>query len=278
MRSIRLAVCALVLAGLCGCGGNASSPVSATPQSAQFGIVSGNWGLTLLSFSSPTFGASGGGNLVQNGTTISGIIHLSGTPCFDPVADDLIVSGTASGSTTAFDGVITFKTAPVRGQTITFTSSTFPPPIPGLNGILDGSFTLDGGTCAPGTHGSMAGTMVPSVTGNWKGAFTPSLAGATPLSATANLTQGGPDAHGVFQISGNMAFTGSKCFTGGTITNGSIFGANAILTIATNDGGQITFSPQLPIVGTGSGMEGLYVIETGACSFDTGNGLLNKQP
>jgi hypothetical protein len=124
----------------------------------------------------------------------------------------------------------------------------------------------------------MSGSMVPTVTGSWKGAFTPSLAGATPLGATANLTQSGQDAHGAFQISGNMAFTGSKCFTAGTITSGSILGTNAILTIATNDGGQVIFSPQLPSGSTSSGMEGLYEIQTGACSFDSGNGLLNKQP
>jgi hypothetical protein len=277
MRSTWLAVYALALFGVCGCGGTSSSLTPATPQTAQFGIVSGNWGLTMLSFGSPpAFGAGGGGNLVQNGTTISGIIHLSGSPCFDPVTDDLVVSGTATGSTTAF-GVITFKTAPVRGQTITFSSGTLAP-IAGLNELLVGSFTLDGGTCAPGTHGSMSGVMVPSVTGSWKGAFTPSLVGATPLAATANLTQTGPDAHGVFQISGNLAFSGSKCFTAGTITSGSILGTNATLTIATNDGGLVTFSPQLPDRAKGPAMEGLYEIQTGACSFDAGDGLLNKQP
>jgi len=124
----------------------------------------------------------------------------------------------------------------------------------------------------------MSGIMVPPVTGSWKGAFTPSLMGATPLVVTANLTQSSPDAHGAFQISGNMAFTGSKCFTAGTITSGSVLGPNAILTIATNDGGQLTFSPQLPNQATGPGMEGLYEIQTGACSFDSGDGVLNKQP
>jgi hypothetical protein len=278
MRFSWLAVYALVLVGVCGCGGTSNSLTSPTPQTAQFGIVSGNWGFSMLSFGSPAIGAEGGGNLVQNGTNISGILHLSGSPCFDPLTDDLFVSGTATGSTTAFDGVITFKTAPVRGQTITFTSGTLPPPIPGLNELMVGSFTLDGGTCAPGMHGSMSGVMVPTVTGTWKGAFTPFLAGATPLAATANLTQSGPDAHGFFQISGNLAFSGSKCFTAGTITSGSVLGMNATLTIATNDGGQVSFSPQLPGRATSSGMEGLYAIQTGACSFDGGDGLLNKQP
>jgi hypothetical protein len=278
MRSLCLAACAVVLLGVCGCGGRSSSSTSATPLSPQFRIVAGNWGFTMLSLGSSLFATEGGGNLVQNGTTISGIIHLTGSPCFDPLTDDLVVSGTATGSATALDGVITFKTSPVRGQTITFISSTKTPSSPGQNQIIDGSFTLDGGTCAPGTNGVMVGIMVPSVTGNWKGAFTPFLLGATQIAATASLTQSAPDAHGFFQISGNLTFTGSQCFTSGTITSGSILGTDATLTITTDDGGQITFSPQLRSQATGPGMEGLYEIQTNACSIDSGDGLLNKQP
>lgn len=278
MRFIWLAVCAVIMPGMWGCGGNASSTTPATSPSAQFGIVSGNWGFSMFSTGATVFAAEGGGNLVQNGTSISGIIHLTGLPCFDPLTDDLIVSGTATGGTTSFGGVINFKTAPVRGQTITFVSSSLIGTIPGQNQVLNGSFTLDGGTCAPGAQGPMSGTVVSSVTGNWKGPLTPSLQGATPISATATLTQNGPDAHGLFQISGNLAFTGSPCFTSGTITSGSILGTNASLTITTNDGGQMVFLPQLPSQVTGSGLHGLYEIVTGACSFDSGDGLLTKQP
>lgn len=272
-----LAVCAIFLLWLAGCGGSSQNSTAPTPQTPQFGIVSGNWDLDMLSLS-PVLGMRAGGNLVQNGTAISGIIHVEGSPCFDPVADDLIVSGTATGGATAFGGAITFSTAPVRGQTFTFTSGSQPPTLPGLNNLLNGSFILTEGTCSPEVRGVLAGDVVSPVTGTWKGAFTPSLVGATPLGVTANLTQTGPDAHGFFQITGSLAFTGSKCFTSGTITSSSILGANAKLTIATSDAGQVVFSPQLTSAGTGPSMEGLYAIQAGACSFDSGDGLLSKQP
>jgi len=225
----------------------------------------------------PALDLSGGGNLVQNGTNISGIIHLSGSPCFDPIADDLVVSGSATGSGNTFDGVITLKTAPVRGQTITITSGRLPPPSPGINSAIVGGFTLEGGSCAPAAQGTMSGSMVPPATGTWKGAFTPSLVGASPLGVTANLSQTGPDLHGFFQITGSFSFTGSTCFTSGTITSSSVMGMNTSITITANDGSQVSFSPQLPSPATGPSLEGLYVIQTGACSLDSGDGLLNKQ-
>jgi hypothetical protein len=277
MRLIWLAVCAVIMAGTSGCGGNATSTSPVTSSSAQFGIVSGNWGFSMFSVGTTLFVANGGGNLIQNGTIISGIIHLSGSPCFDPITDDLVVTGTAS-EVTARTGSITLTTAPIRGQTITFISSTLISPIAEQNQVLSGTFTLDGGTCAPGTKGPMSAALVTSAAGNWKGTLTPSLQGATPLSATATLAQNGPDAHGFFQISGSLAITGSPCFTSGTITSGSLLGWNANLTITTNDGGQMVFSPQLPSLATSSGLHGPYQIVTGACSFDSGDGVLTKQP
>lgn len=275
-----LVVLPILFVSLFGCGGSSSPSASPTPpQNPQFGIASGNWNIILLSLPAqgPALNLSGGGELVQDGTNISGIIHLNGSPCFDPIADDLVVSGTATGSGNRFGGVITLKTAPVRGQTITITSGSLPPPSPGINSTFLGSFTLDGGSCAPAAQGTMAGGMVPPATGTWKGAFTPSLVGASPLGVTANLSQTGPDLHGFFQITGSFSFTGSTCFTSGIITSSSVMGMNTSMTITANDGSQLSFSPQLPSPVTGSSLEGLYVIQTGACSLDTGDGLLNKQ-
>ncbi|HYX52362.1 MAG TPA: hypothetical protein VE783_02860 [Candidatus Limnocylindrales bacterium] len=203
----------------------------------------------------PVLDLHGGGNLVQNGTTISGIIHLDGSPCFDPAADDIIVTGSAVGSEKAFDGVITLKTAPVRGQTITITSGALPPPAPGVNSSFTGTFTLAGGTCAPQTSGTMTGSMVPSVSGPWKGNFSPALVGSAPIGVTANLSQTGPDAHGFFQITGNFSFSGSTCFSSGTVTSSSVLGATTSLTLTANDGSQLTFSPQLTSAATGPSLK-----------------------
>ncbi len=272
-----LALYAISLLWLAGCGGSSQNGMQPPPQTPQFGIVSGNWDLDMLSLS-PALGMRAGGSLVQNGTAISGLLHISGSPCFDPLADDLVVSGTATGGAGPFGGTITFSTAPVRGQTITFTSGSQLPTLPGLNNLLNGSFTLSGGTCSPEVRGVLAGGVVTPATGTWKGAFTPSLVGAVPLGVTANLMQSGPDAHGFFQISGTFAFTGSKCFTSGTITSSNVVGASATFTIVTNDSSQLFFSAMLPDAANGASLQGPYQIQTGACSFDSGDGLLNKQP
>lgn len=91
------------LFGLCGCGG--SSSVS-NPPPPQFTIASGNWSVS----GTPPSLFFTGGFLTQNGTAVSGTLHLIALPRLDPFADDLVVTGTISGSN------LSITTAPVKGE------------------------------------------------------------------------------------------------------------------------------------------------------------------
>ena len=262
MRFLGLVVlCGLVC--LCGCGGSSgTTPVS---QGPQFGIASGNWDLVMLTlpFSSAM---QAGGSLTQTGTTISGTLHITGSPCFDPVADDVIVNGTAS------DGVISMTTVPVRGQTITLTSGSLPPPLPGSNTTIFGSWKLTGGTCADGLQGNVSARLVRSLTGTWKGNVT----GLFNAGVTAVLTQTGPDAHGFFHLSGSFSFSGSACFTSGTISNSQLTGATFDVLINTSDAGQTELSGTMDNLGPAA-MQSTFDILSGVCSGEFGLGRLTQQ-
>src|SRR5215467_12328197 len=102
----------MILSGsLISCGGSGGIFGGGGPQ---FRIASGNWSVPL--FSSGTQVGLAGGTLSQNGSTISGVFHISGSSCFDPVADTLMVQGKVS------DGganPLTLTSSAVRGQTLT---------------------------------------------------------------------------------------------------------------------------------------------------------------
>jgi hypothetical protein len=246
-----------------GCGGNSST--STGSSTAEFGIIPGNWDIIMLTLSNPNPGSGrAGGNLTQTGSTISGTLHMAGSRCFDPL-DDLLVTGQASARS------ISITTAPVQGQTVTFTSADFPPVLPIPNSVVVGSYTISGGACAAGEKGSFAASLVPSLTGTWKG----SLLGLFNGDVTGTLSQTGPDPHGFYHLSGVFTFTGSPCFTSGTIANSQLFGGTMNAAIDTNDGEQTllnaTFDTPPPR------LDSIFSIQSGACSTDTGAATLIKQ-
>lgn len=131
----------------------------------------------------------------------------------------------------------------VNGQYITFsgtkdTTATH----------LTGTYTISGG-CAKGATGTLSGTRYAQLVGTYAG----SIAGTTPAQTMtltlAQFVQG--TGQGDFLISGNAVFTGSACFTKGTMagTAGSVLGSGVSLTFNTDDasGAQVivngTFDP-----------------------------------
>lgn len=221
IRSKGLTLATLSLLLFNGCGGSNSSP----PQPPQFIINSGNWTIPF------TGGMTVGGQLTQNGNTISGVLHVLGSTCFDPVADELTVNGTVSSDPNA-KNALSFSTASLRGQVITmnatwedFKPQEAPPPTSPQNPIffLVGNATLMGGNCTGATGGG--GTFT-DFSGNWVDRL-----GVEKMS----MSQTGPDAQGFFHVSGTISNT-PPCFNTGTVTSSSIAGDMNQVTITTDTG------------------------------------------
>lgn len=174
--------------------------------------------------------ATAGGSLIQTGSTINGILYVDGSPCFDPVADELIVTGKASndGSNT-----VTFSSAPIRGQVLTVNGSVLPlsiipPNLPQF--LLDGSATISGGACAGQVDSQLVNL---SLTNNWS--INVNAPPPTP-TGTANLTQSAPDGSGISHVTGTFTFMNTSCFTSGTVFSSRVLGDSLQMTINTDTG------------------------------------------
>jgi hypothetical protein len=263
MRSC-LVVFTLLLV-LCGCGGSVNTTEAPNPGAPQFTIVSGNWAMALFPQSFPNgAGLTAGGVVNQSGNALSGILHIVGSTCFDAKLDDLIVSGTIAG------GTVTLNSAALRGQVLTITAT------PALNQTgavteLSGTWSVTGGACA--NRGTSLMVSVPPMGGTWSGSLASGLAG----TATAILTQSGPDVHGFFQVSGNFVFTGSACFASGNLASGSVSGLLGDILLNTSDAGQT----QVTIVhDPGPPKENFFAefaVLSGTCSGNFGQATLAKQ-
>lgn len=182
--------------------------------------------------------------LTQNGNSISGTLFVTGSPCFDPVADPLIVSGSVSSDFNA-PNALTLSSQPVRGQVLTVnatwdrsTPPTIPPATAPTNPVarLVGMSSVAGGSCA-GTFN--VGIDQTDFSGTWL-VLMHSSSGAT-ANLTAVMSPTGPDAQGFFHVSGTFAVTNSPCFTSGTINPNSFAGDIGALTV-TMDTGQLVGS------------------------------------
>jgi len=256
MRLLQMSLASAILSVAVGCGGGSSPTVHAA-------IASGNWAVLLFSNANPPLPVTLGGSLMQQGNNISGILHVPDTTCFDPVLDDLVVNGTVDGLT------VTFSTVPIRGQTITIsaTASTA-----GSTSTLKGSYTSVGSTCIGG-NGTVAALLVSPLTGTFSG----QVMGSLTSTVTANLTQTGPDAHGFFHLSGNFSFSGSPCFSSGTIASSSLSGIQADFAINTNDGGQTAVTGLNTMMGVTNNLSAVLIVRSGTCAGLAGNGTLTKQ-
>ena len=260
MRLSQVWIASAVLLAVCGCGGGSTAATTSTVPPI---LASGNWALVLFSQSNPPLPLTLGGSLIQQGNSVLGVLHAPTSSCFDPMLDDLVVSGSVDGQT------VTFSTEPVRGQTITISTT-----VKSAGGIsaLSGTYTFSGSTCI-GATGTASGFLIPPLTGIFAGPVTGSLTG----NVTANLTQTGPDEHGFFHLSGNLTFSGSPCFTSGTIVSSSLSGIVADFSITTNDGGHTAVAGLNSLLGITPSFGISPTVETGTCAGLAGDGSLTKQ-
>lgn len=244
---------------LCGCGSSSSVP---NPPVPQFTMASGDWSLPLLT-GSPQLLVFAGGLLTQNGSAVSGTLHLLVLPCLDAFADDLQATGTVSGNT------LTISTTPLRGQVLTLSLH----PSPGQSGIvvaMEGSGNLTG-PCA--VAGTITASLIPPLDGVFQGTLNNPISG----ELTANLTQSGPDAHGFFHLSGDFSLSGSSCFTSATIADSTIFGGSVTITLNTDTGRALLVGGHVVKAGEPEQINAVLDIQGGPCSGQSGLVFLKKQ-
>lgn len=274
--SMRVVAVALLSVSLAGCGGGGGS--NETPQ---FTIATGNWTFPLVASvgADDTYtGPFAGGLLSQNGNTISGILYVTGSPCFDPVADALTVQGTVSGDPNAANA-LTFTTSTVRGQSLSvsatwaqiFNPGLPPPPNSPPNPVsrLEGTWTITGGSCADAGKSRF---KLAGFTGSWRGFgfFGGQLTGVA-------LSQTGPDAQGFSHLSGTFTVANSPCFTTGTVANTSFAGDIGQMNVVM-DSGQLTGSAQATLLLDAgvyrSTITFNFVVHGGSCNGQSQMGFL----
>jgi hypothetical protein len=240
---------------VCGCGSgyNGGNP------GQNLNLASGNWNVGGVSTTNPGLRFLGGTSLNQSGTNVSGVMHLVDPPCFHLI-ENVNVSGSVNGSR------LTLTSVPVNGQTLS--SSTT-----GSDTSLTGTYAFSGAACAPADQGILNLTLVPPATGTWTGTLTSSQGPVTQVSAT--LTQSGPDAQGLFMLSGTATFSGGTCLASGTVT-GLAVGATYTLIVA--PGGSIesiVISGVLTDPATATALPVIYSSTATGC-VDSGTGNLSK--
>jgi hypothetical protein len=243
-----------------GCGGGSSNQTSANPLTIQ----AGNW--SLIANSTKVAGAAAylGGSLTQSGSTITGMMHIMGSTCFDP-ATGVAVTGTVSGNS------VSFSSGSVAGQVLSAKLS-------GTSSSLSGTYTINGG-CSNGDAGNVAGTLVPSISGSWAGTI---VSGSNTTTVTASLTQAATaSSDGSFPVTGTLNFTGSPCSRAGSLANSFIAGPVVYVEAATQDmdggTGHLYYAGLLSQPSTARSMDGAYAVDAGMCMGDTYTVSMTKQ-
>ncbi len=252
--AISMAFCLLVLFG---CGAANLTPSLNSPAQ-QFSIARGNW----------SFGASSsintdrgeflmGGHLEQNGSTITGILHIASSRCFK-VDQDIPVSGTIESDTASLTSL------PVGHQVLHAS-------LIGHDSTLVGNYLFSGG-CSDGDEGSLNGKLVPPVSGMWN-AIETQADKSESLVNMALAQSAHANGHGVYPLSGTFAFTGSSCQVSGRITSGYVAGSIVVINAATDEsaGGTGTFRMEGDFAsGQPASIVGAYSYGTGSCKDRAG--------
>ena len=253
-------VCSSAVIGLLllftACGGGDSSG-GTNPNNTQ--LTSGNWGIEATSQVLPSNGTAYiGGNINHSGTSITGVMHIFNSSCFD-FGTNIYFSGTSNGNS------INFTSAPMDGQVVSVTATA------SGSKSLSGTYSIAGG-CSAGDHGTISGTFVPSISGTWKATET---VGSQTLTTTATVTQQATaDQWGTFPLSGSITFAGpTTCFTGGTINVVNSFIAGDLvavlgdMTVPGGGSGQLYYVGFLNNPAAPTQIVGMYDTESTACSL-----------
>lgn len=266
MRWIAVSILfSLALLTGCGGGGGGSTSTNSPSTPSNSGVSSGNW--SLAAASSVVAGKTYiGGSLLQSGTSLSAIMHIDGSSCYD-----LLTNIPFTGSVTGTN--FTLTSSSINSQVITVTGTI------ANSSSIQGSYTITGG-CATGDKGTVTGVLVPSISGTWKA--TDMSTGVT-ITITGNIIQStSATSDGLFLLSGNFTYANSPCSTGGTIKSASFIAGDVVAVDAnTNDKngttGETQFIAFLDSPTTPTSFTGDYQIVSGYCTGETGTLKFVKQ-
>ena len=255
-----------ILASGCGSSGSNSGGSNGPPMTMESGLHEMKAEVPNV-FTSNEFVLVG--SLMQNGSSVSGIMHFQGSSCF-PFSTDISITGTATPSE------IDLKTVLPNGQQVVFTGLTHPG---GHGEFLAGNYAVIGAGCLPTVSG-LASDEAHALGGNWIGSLNSSSGSMARISLNMNPT--GPDAHGLFSATGNATITGGTCFGSANIDPSTLLildGSTLVLDdAAPSSTGKtvLTFTTLFgpSNVGFGSG-GGTYTSNEGACS-DSGTFNLSQ--
>ncbi len=239
-----------VTAGICGFQQGCST--SATPAASSVLTpvnIAGNWIFTATSSSSVPITIAG--LVTQNGSTFSGSMSISGSPC--------ALTGSLSGTMTG--NVITaslVENETDATQTISLTGA-----VSSDGNLASGNYAAPAGGCTNGDAGTWSGTwtqMAPvNIAGNWTFSTTSSDY-PVQTAVTGTVTQSGPIFSGSMNISGTpCALTGSLS---GTMTGDAI---SAFLAENEVDNTQ-TISLTGTVSSDGNSASGSYSAPAGGCT------------
>ena len=230
---------------------------------AQASIAAGNW--YLQAASQATSGTSQipqfGGSLAQTGSTISGVLHVNNSSCFD-WATDVPVSGTVTG------GTVTLTSDSIIGQIITITGAA-------TSNLITGTYSIASG-CAGGDYGTITAVLLSPATGNWTGAFS---SNGTANTATASFSQGSPNADGYSPLSGTFTLSGPQCSFAGTLATQQswILGNLVQAVVNVSDGSVLALNGYFIDVSTSANqMTVNFSISGGTCSGQSGSITFNR--
>ena len=209
MKLVSASFLLVLYLGLSGCGGSdMTNPGPPGPFHSDFYEIAGT------SNSGASFNFTLNGSLTFSGNSITGVMHISNSPCFS-FNTDIPVTG-STGTNSAGDFSVELHLTLPSGQTL------FMPMIhPGGHGsIVAGTYLLTGAGCATPDAGSASGGTS-GFTGLWRGSFASSS--GNNFQGTLTLTQTGPDAHGFFSATGTGTITGGTCFSVATVDASTVF-------------------------------------------------------
>lgn len=241
-------VLALVLSG---CGGSSQGPLIPFSQ--------GLWEISGTSTSNPSLNFDLAGSLMQNGASVSGIQHFRSSACF-PFSTDIPASGKLTD--TQLDLTLSLP----GGQKITLSNLIHPG---GHPQFLNGPYTVSGPGCMAADQGN-GGLSAQAFTASWIGTLTSST--GAKANMMLQLTQTGPDAHGLFSATGSATITGGTCFSAATIDPSTVLlgkGSTLVLdnSVAGTSGKTVLSGDFFPASNVGFGsFNGTYTSTQGTCS------------
>lgn len=242
----------LVCLALFGCGGGSSMQQQPPPFTSGLYSISG-------SYDSLAFAFNIYGSLMQNGSSVSGVMHNE-SPCFT-FDTDIPVAGTLLNDANL---TVNLSITLPNGQVLTL-NLVHPG---GHLTELSGTFTINGAGCLATGHGTVVGSAIP-ISGAWSGTL--SANSVTVGTIQLNLNQIGPDAHGFFSAKGTATISGGACFGSATIDPATvIIGTHTEFVL---DNSQAGTTGKLTLTGTvfgaqfaGAAFNGSYTSVQGSCS------------